>query len=250
MEKMADAAVTLETVGNLFDNLLDTFCLNNNVADKYDMYPSMWNAALRYIYNNIFKPNKDILKPNVANGAYNLDSVDAVADIYIYKCFIHNQEISIAGFSIFTGITPDVIYSWGSRKTRTVIYKDLQGNILNNMQVSRLSEDEYVVVPSTRAQDIFKKIKEMSEESLVSLLKDRRNNPMKYLPILNRRYQWNLPGVSRERTDKADITAADIRAKLLGNDKQLQQIGENTTTNNLDTIKEALITGVADTSNT
>lgn len=42
------------------------------------------------------------------------------------------------------------------------------------------------------------------------LMKDRRNNPMKYLPILNKRHGWNLPGVSKERTSERALTAAEL----------------------------------------
>lgn len=42
------------------------------------------------------------------------------------------------------------------------------------------------------------------------MLKDRRNNPMKYLPILNKRHGWNLPGVSKERTSERALTAAEL----------------------------------------
>lgn len=251
MDKVTDTEITTDMINNLFDDYLSTFCLDNKIDDEYDIYPSMWNAALKYIYNNIFKPNPNILRPKgTINGAYNLVAVNDVLDIYIYKCFVHNQEISIAGFCLFTGITPDVIYNWGKSKTRNIIYKDLKGNVLTNVQVSRLKEGEYTEELSTLAKDIFKKIKDTSEESLVSLLKDRRNNPMKYLPILNRRYQWNLPGVSHENSSKTELTADDIRSKLCQTSQQLSidEAAENI--NNLDTIQNSLFTRIADNSNT
>ena len=159
---------------------------------------------------------------------------------------MYNQEISITGFCLFTNIKHATIYSWDNREDRTIIYKDLQGNILNNMQIAKMKEGEYIQELSTTATEIVKKLRSYSEESLVSLLKDRRNNPVKYLAILNRRHSWNMPGVSRESIGKVEITAADIRAKLNDNNTQLLTQSTTTDINNLDTIKSALSTGVVD----
>ena len=46
------------------------------------------------------------------------------------------------------------------------------------------------------------------------LLKDRRNNPMKYLPILNKRHNWNLPGVSKEAANKNNLSLEDMAGKI------------------------------------
>lgn len=251
MDKVTDTEITTDMIDAMFNDYLSTFCLDNKIDDEYDIYPSMWNAALKYIYNNIFKPNPNILRPKgTINGAYNLVAVNDVLDIYIYKCFVHNQEISLAGFCLFTGITRDVIYNWGKSKTRCVIYKDLKGNVLTNVQVSKLKEGEYIEELSTLAKDIFEKIKDNSEESLVSLLKDKRYNPMKILPILNRRFLWNLPGVSHENASKTELTADDIRSKLCQTSQQLSLDETTENINNLDTIQNGLFTGVADNSNT
>ncbi len=89
-------------------------------------------------------------------------------------------------------------------------YKDLKGNIINDIAINNLKEGEYIKEPSTAASDIYKKLVENNEESLVCLMKDRRNNPMKYLPILNKRHGWNLPGVSKERTSERALTASEL----------------------------------------
>lgn len=241
---MSDELITIEMIDNMFDDLIDSFCLEHEIKDKYDIYPAQWNAALIYINNNTFKLNVNILKPPVTNGSYNLDAVNEALNIYINKCFMYNQEISITGFCLFTNIKHATIYSWDNREDRTIIYKDLQGNILNNMQIAKMQEGEYIQELSTAAVEIVKKLRNYSEESLVSLLKDRRNNPVKYLAILNRRHSWNMPGVSRENTGKVEITAADIRAKLNDNNTQLLTQSTTTDVDNLDTIKNALSTRV------
>ena len=52
----------------------------------------------------------------------------------------------------------------------------------------------------------IQKIMEDNEESLFNLMKDRRNNPMKILPKLNKVHHWNMPGV-RQESRKEALTA-------------------------------------------
>ena len=71
---------------------------------------------------------------------------------------------------------------------------------------------------SSQRSDLQEKIMEDNEESLFSLMKDRRNNPMKILPKLNKVHGWSMPG-ARDRADtKQALTAADL--PQLGNSTQ------------------------------
>lgn len=241
MEKLAGAEPSsLESIKNDFEEYLKEFCTENDIKDQYDIYPAMWNAALTYICQNTFKANPSILAmPKNINNAYNLEAVDYILDIYAYECFIHNQEISVIGFHLFSGISLNAIYNLNNNNKRVVVYKDLEGNVISNLTVSRLKEGEYTKELSSKGGDIFKKLKLFSEESLTALMKDRRNNPMKYLPILNRRFGWNLPGVSRETFGKTALTAADLPklgTELNENSAQLPQLEACETLNNSDTI--------------
>ena len=65
------------------------------------------------------------------------DAVDDLLEMYIYMCYCHNQEISIKGFCLLSGISRDTIHSWGNSNTRAYIYKDLQGNIISDIAVTR-----------------------------------------------------------------------------------------------------------------
>lgn len=135
----------------------------------------MWNAALTYICQNTFKANPSILAmPKNINNAYNLEAVDYILDIYAYECFIHNQEISVIGFHLFSGISLNAIYNLNNNNKRVVVYKDLEGNVISNLTVSRLKEGEYTKELSSKGSDIFKKLKLFSEESLTALMKDRQ----------------------------------------------------------------------------
>lgn len=100
------------------------------------------------------------------------------------------------GFSKLTGIDNDTIYSW--------------------------SVDRGVSQQGVR---IHKKLTMEREESLSAKLVTGKQNPVGVLGVLNRHYQWNMPGVSRETASKQALTAADL--PKLGNQKpELVQVIE------------------------
>ena len=151
----------------------------------------MWNGALRYISRKVF-PNKDILKSktniNIYNNnipsnfnAYNYDLVNDICDIYIDLCFVYDKEISIMGFSNLTGIDNVIIQDWGVNE--------------------RLSKTSL---------EIYKKLIAFREESLSSKLATGNKNPVGILAILNRHYQWNMPGVTRETSKRQSLGAAEL----------------------------------------
>ena len=66
----------------------------------------------------------------------------------------------------------------------------------------------------------FKFFNEFREESLSNKLVTGRQNPVGVLGVLNRHYQWNMPGVSRESANKQALTASEL--------PQLGQTQQNT----------------------
>ena len=95
----------------------------------------------------------------------------------------YDKEVSIIGFSTLTGIDESVIYDWGNGESGKL---------------------------STSSAKIYKKLKEFREESLSNKLVTGNKNPVGILGVLNRHYQWNLPGVSREQTGKRMLTDAEL----------------------------------------
>ena len=63
---------------------------------------------------------------------------------------------------------------------------------------------------STQSSDLQQKIMQDNEESLFALMKDRRNNPMKYLPKLNKVHDWNMPGIGRNQNEKETLSNAKL----------------------------------------
>ena len=76
---------------------------------------------------------------------------------------------------------------------------------------------------SSSSFDLQEKIMEDNEQSLFALMKDRRNNPMKLLPKLNKVHGWNMPGVGGKQTERKSISAEEIRQKLSENNTQFIQ---------------------------
>ena len=103
------------------------------------------------------------------------------------------------GFSILTGIDESIVYDWG-----------------NN--VNKLSSE---------SSKIYKKLNQFREESLSNKLATGNKNPVGILAILNRHYQWNMPGVSREQANKSALTAAELPQLGTPQTPQIKGIADN-----------------------
>lgn len=181
----------VEDMPAVASDIVSKYCDVNSV-DESDIYPSIWNDIITELYIKLFRPCNRLLKTD--SNMYNQYDIDKVLYIYnnIYKrlCNKHCQEISQKGFIDMSGIDKQTLYNWKA--------------------------------PSSSSFDLQEKIMEDNEESLFSLMKDRRNNPMKILPKLNKVHGWSMPG-ARDRADtKQALTAADL--PQLG--KQLQDIAQ------------------------
>ena len=205
MERVEHQEPTIEVFENDIQMYLSMFCDENNIDDMKKESQSVWNGALRYIRRHVFN-NKDVLKSkdniNIYNNnipsnfnAYNYDTVNNICDIYIDLCFINDKEVSIIGFSNLTGIDTELIYNWGNENTKL----------------------------STTSFNVYKKLSQFREESLSNKLVTGKQNPVGILGVLNRHYQWNMPGVSREQANKHALTAAEL-PKLSASQGQINQI--------------------------
>ena len=185
-----------QNIVEVFENdialYLKMFCEENGIDDMAKEPQSRWNSCLHYIYkhvfangclkqsNNIYNINNNI--PSNYN-SYDYDIVLKVLDIYIFDmCMRYDKEISVIGFSTLTGIDESVIYDWGNGSTKL----------------------------STTSAKIYKKLNEFREESLSNKLVTGNKNPVGILGVLNRHYQWNMPGVSREQANKTALSAAEL----------------------------------------
>lgn len=210
MEKVTAVENTIEVFENDIQLFLSMFCDEQGIENLKQESQAVWNSALRFIYKNVFR-DKDTLKQknNIYNAnntipsnynSYDYELVLKVLDIYIFDmCMKYDKEVSIIGFSTLTGIDESVIYDWGNNSTTL----------------------------STLSAKIYKKLHQYREESLSNKLVTGKQNPVGVLGVLNRHYQWNLPGVSRESTGNKALTAATLPSLGVDNSQTIQTIADN-----------------------
>lgn len=175
------AISSVEDMPAVASGIVHSYCTKNNL-DEADVYPTIWNDIITELNIKLFKPCNKLLKKN--NAKYNDYDISKIEYIYIniYKrlCDSHCQEVSQKGFCDMSGIHPQTLYDWASGAL------------------------------SVQRSDLREKIMADNEESLYALMKDRRNNPMKYLPKLNKVHNWNMPGVSTRKDSERLLTAAEL----------------------------------------
>lgn len=190
MEKVEHVEFEPETYENELAYWLQQFREEHKIEDLRAASQSVWNGALRYIYKHVFR-GTDKLKSHVLDidstscmkttyGSYDYDKVDYILNIYIDLCMLYDKEISCIGFSFLTGIDDSTVQVWSNDK------------------------------PSTKRFEISQKILRYREESLSNKLATGKQNPVGVLAILNRHYQWNLPGVSKEPAKQTALPAAEL----------------------------------------
>ena len=119
---------------------------------------------------------------------YNYNAVSVLADIYINICLEYDKEISLFGFSMFSGINYETLRQW-----------EIGGHG---------GRGDAVTISGS---EIVKKLLSAQENSLAAMLvSGGRRNPVGILGALNRRFAWNMPGVTRETIKHAALPAGDL----------------------------------------
>lgn len=225
MEKVQEQEQTVEVFENDMQLYLSMFCEEQGIEDIKKESQAVWNAALMYIRRHVFNDNSILKSSTPLNGyinnnynnkynnlnnsncnSYDINIVSSICDYYIYMCMMYDKEVSINGFTFLTGISQDCIYAWGNNAREL----------------------------STSGNEVYKKLNQYREESLSNKLATGNKNPVGVLAILNRHYQWNMPGVSREQATKRTLTDAELpklsttSGQIAGNDIQtIKEIAEN-----------------------
>lgn len=169
------------------DNIITNYCIDHDLQEN-DIFPSIWNDILIEIYMQLFK-DTDVIRLTSTDKNYNQEKILQVYEL-IYKriCYKHCKEISLKAFYYMTGIDDNCLYDWENK-------------------------------PSAICKDLRKTIVSDNEESLEMLLHDRRYNAMKFLPSLNRKHNWALPGAKTDSGGSIKLSLADL--------KKLPEIAQN-----------------------
>lgn len=206
---MKDEPKTLEIFENEIDFYLQEFAERDSIEDFKAVPQSVWNSALRYVHDKLFRYNKDIMKqhkntviegamiPSTYN-AYDYDIVLEIVDYYVYNmCMRYNKEISIIGFTTLTGIDESIIYDWGNNSSKL----------------------------SSSSSKIYKRLTQMREESLSNKLVDGKQNPVGTIAVLNRQFGWASPYTSDANKQRTALTDAEL-PKLATKDANFRQIAQ------------------------
>lgn len=160
----------IEVYEDKISEYLDQYIHEKDIEDMAREPQSKWNAALIYIYKAVFKNDRERLRDPKNKDNYNDKLINDICDIYIELCYEYDKEVSINGFCFLTGINTDTVYTWGHGEYRL----------------------------GSSCPDVYKKLVKNNEESLSDKLISGGLNPMKVLPALNRRHNWNMPGANRQ----------------------------------------------------
>lgn len=169
---------------NQIEELFYEYCENNDIdiskrnIDDNDAY-CIWD----YIYNILFKPDKDTIRYN--NKRSKLDYSDAesiygVFEIYKRLCFRFKILPIIEDFCTLTGISRDTLNSWERGEYR----RDLDGKA------------------TIKHSDIAKKIKEATQ---LMGIKDQHGNPTGQLVLANNWDEMGLNFAKQQLQNMADI---------------------------------------------
>lgn len=202
---------------------LSMFCEEQHppIEDMSKESQSKWNAALMYIRrhafpdtsifklsrplegykNNNCDSNSSVYRLNDSNcNAYDIDKLNVICDCYIYLCMMYDKEVSVNGFTFLTGISDTVIYEWASDDGRKL---------------------------SSSGSVIYKKLRQYREESLSAKLATANKNPVGILAILNRHYQWNMPGVNEQRQTRQFASREELGLEAPKERPALPGMGDN-----------------------
>lgn len=219
MEKYNDALeVNIDNAKVIFDDIVKYYCDEHGIEEN-DIPPAMWNDIIDEIHEKVFLNNPQMLKdtPNTLN-AYNPDKVIYIYNLYRRLCNSHCQEVTLKGFTDLTGIDKQSIYNWKDKVNNNIYNANSDNNgECNNKRVSTFSFD------------LHEKIMSDNEQSLEAMLHDKRYNPMKVLPSLNKKHGWNLPGVSKEQAKNNGLSAATLPQLGADNLQTISTITDNST---------------------
>lgn len=118
--------IKTESGDTVYENEIETlfleYCELHNIDLENDsIKPSKGNAIWKYIYNILFRPDKNTVRYNNKNSKLdygNIDLLNDVADIYIDLCFDYGIPQSRYGFSRLTGISEDELLRWNKEESR------------------------------------------------------------------------------------------------------------------------------------
>ena len=177
--------VSLESNSPIYDNAIEYYFheyFENREIDitgnGYKSVPmNVYQSAFRYIYKKLFKPDpNDETRDKRKTSKIDYNNVAELEEIInIYGDIVTAYDIKATQYMFcdLTGIHRDTLHSWENSNTRAYIYKDLNGNIIDNINEFMLNnKGEYIKEFSKTYSDYSKKIKSFSHITAYNGLND------------------------------------------------------------------------------
>ena len=174
--------VSLESPDKIYNNAIEYYFneyFENRGIDisgnNYKAVPmNVFQGAFMYIYKRLFKPDNTTRYHASSTIDYNnATQLEEIIDIYGELVMQYDIKATQSMFCALTGLTRETLRTWESGNSRAYIYKDLQGNIIDDIQTHiLLNKGEYIQEPSSLYSDMVKKIKSFSHDSAYNGLND------------------------------------------------------------------------------
>lgn len=197
----------LEVYDNQIEALFIQYCQDNNLQDqldKHDIDDSYSYCIWRYIYINLFKPDKNTIRLN--NKTSKIDYSDIyvlsdILDIYIDLCFRYKIYPLIEDFCTLTGISRDTLNSWErgeyrraepearykhsdiakkiKEATQRMTVKDLHGNPIGQQSLANNFDDAGLMFTQKeiRAQAEANMVTQLTREEIAARYEAFRERP-------------------------------------------------------------------------
>ena len=160
---MVKTAEGTEVYENQIETLFVEYFENDGIDPiKAKIKQGQARAAFIYIYNTLFKPDRDTIRLNNRKSKIDYRDIWLLWDIYEilkYICNRYGIVLNREVYSTVTGISTMTLSRWSKGESRGYVYYDLDGNEIHNINEYKANGKEgYKEIPSTAYCDLVKNI--------------------------------------------------------------------------------------------
>ena len=136
-----------DRIFELADEYIDT------LRNQDDIYSSnTFTGLIKYINRKYLRTNKDIIIADI-------NILNNIWELYVELVYKYNQKPTIEEFALLIGISRTTIYDWMNENARQDIYRDSQGNVINDFFTwnNKHRGEPYTKEPSSLRSSTIKK---------------------------------------------------------------------------------------------
>ena len=136
-----------DRIFELADEYIDT------LRNQDDIYSSnTFTGLIKYINRKYLRINKDIIIADI-------NILNNIWELYVELVYKYKQKPTIEEFALLIGISRTTIYDWMNENVRQDIYRDSQGNVINDFFTwnNKHRGEPYTKEPSSLRSSTIKK---------------------------------------------------------------------------------------------